>query len=625
VGWQGICLVAITYVYFLIFAQFAFLKRLAALGIRDGNLKIVVAAMAAGGILFSLFTPRIRRWPSPILRLRIGLGASSLAAFLSLYPMGLYSSIMVSFLIGFGLAILTVTLVTHLREWTGDHRPLLRVGLGTSLGYLVCNIPSLFTATPQTQAMVAGTLCLVGICISWTKTLPSRDEDGVLRGALTPSHSYILASFAALVWLDSAAFVIIQNTAALKAGTWSGSAHLWVNGMLHFFAALLSVWLLSKRGVSLVLGGAFFALCCACLLLLDPHRVLLASIFYPVGVSLYSVALVAYPSLLAPASSMEARGRQAGSLYAIAGWAASAMGIGMGQNLGHVPPLFVMAAGIVILLPLIAKVLLPRKREVGLTASILLAALAVDRLEKPHQFQSQQSQIERGRRGYISEGCINCHSQFVRPNSPDVLLWGPAEPLGQIFRQQPPLIGNRRQGPDLAQVGARRSALWIKAHFIDPPEVSGASIMPSYGFLFSDERGDDLVAYLLSLKAADTAPHQAAERDWKLPSATLAQGNELDGPRIYQRYCATCHELGGETRRIWRANFKRQPPDLVHGPFFYLPPHGQSTERLNRLAQIIKFGVPGTDMAGHEYLPDTKIASLSLWLSDRIGQPSSNP
>jgi len=30
-GWQGASLVAITYVYFLIFAQFAFLKRLASL------------------------------------------------------------------------------------------------------------------------------------------------------------------------------------------------------------------------------------------------------------------------------------------------------------------------------------------------------------------------------------------------------------------------------------------------------------------------------------------------------------------------------------------------------------------------------------------------------------------
>jgi len=87
--------------------------------------------------------------------------------------------------------------------------------------------------------------------------------------------------------------------------------------------------------------GSVPALGAACLLL-DPDRVVLASILYPVGVSLYSVALVAYPSLIAPASSAAERGRQAGWIYAIAGWLGSALGIGMGRNLGHVPPAFVL-------------------------------------------------------------------------------------------------------------------------------------------------------------------------------------------------------------------------------------------------------------------------------------------
>ena len=33
-----------------------------------------------------------------------------------------------------------------------------------------------------------------------------------------------------------------------------------------------------------------------------------------------------------------------------------------------------------------------------------------------------------------------------------------------------------------------------------------------------------------------------------------------------------------------------------------------------------KFGIPGTDMPGHEYLPDRDIASMSLWLSQFIVQ-----
>jgi cytochrome c oxidase cbb3-type subunit 2 len=31
-------------------------------------------------------------------------------------------------------------------------------------------------------------------------------------------------------------------------------------------------------------------------------------------------------------------------------------------------------------------------------------------------------------------------------------------------------------------------------------------------------------------------------------------------------------------------------------------------------ARIVKFGIPGTDMPGHEYLSDHQIASVVLWL-----------
>ena len=626
-GWQGASLVAITYVYFLIFAQFAFLKRLASLGEAGTHLKTVMAAMAIGGILFSLLAPRLSVWPSPNLRLRIGLGASSAAAFLSLLPLGLVTGITISFLIGAALGLLTVTLVTHLRQWTGNRNPLLLVGLGTGVGYLVCNLPGFFTASAEVQAATAGLLCLAGICVTlWPTQAPPEETATAPQPAV--SFLRVLASFAALVWLDSAAFFIIQNAPNLKAGAWEGSIHLGANGLLHLGAALASAWFLRRRGLSFVLSASFLALGIACLLLLDPNRVALASIFYPIGVSLYSVALVAYPSLLAPASSTAERGRQAGWLYAIAGWSGSAMGIGMGQNLGYVPPMFVLAAGAVILLPLLPwmlKFVLHRKRELALTVAMLLAAFYLDRILVAVRVSPPLSQVERGRRVYISEGCINCHSQFVRPNTADVLMWGPAEPLQELRQERPPLIGNRRQGPDLAEVGGRRSALWLKAHFYDPPEVSGASIMPSYAFLFRDRRGDDLVAYLLSLKTAGVEQHQTAERLWHPSLSAVAQANANEGERLFGRHCGTCHSAGGRTRLIWQAGFKRLPPDLAVGPFFYLPPSGPALVRTARLEQIAKFGVPGTDMPGHEYLSDNEIASISLWLSQLIGQLSQNP
>jgi len=127
-------------------------------------------------------------------------------------------------------------------------------------------------------------------------------------------------------------------------------------------------------------------------------------------------------------------------------------------------------------------------------------------------------------------------------------MWGPTEPLQELRQERPLLIGNRRQGPDLAEVGGRRSTVWLKAHFYDPPEVSGASIMPSYAFLFRDERGDDLVSYLESLHGSDTPQHLISEGNWHPSSSAIATANAHDGERDFQRHCATCHEAGGRTR-----------------------------------------------------------------------------
>jgi cytochrome c oxidase cbb3-type subunit 2 len=229
---------------------------------------------------------------------------------------------------------------------------------------------------------------------------------------------------------------------------------------------------------------------------------------------------------------------------------------------------------------------------------------------------------ERGRQVYIAEGCIDCHSQYVRPHSADISMWGPVETIEELRSQHPPLIGNRRQGPDLSQVGGRRSPLWLKAHFVDPRAVSHASFMPSYAYLFEGStRGDDLVRYLGSLKSASYAQHIALEQAWK-PSPTAVDSADADsGGQLYGEYCATCHESTGATRTAWRSRFKRLPPDLHTGPWLDVPASAPPREFLPRAARMIKFGIPGTDMPGHEYLPDHDIASIALWLSDTLRPP----
>jgi len=39
-----------------------------------------------------------------------------------------------------------------------------------------------------------------------------------------------------------------------------------------------------------------------------------------------------------------------------------------------------------------------------------------------------------------------------------------------------------------------------------------------------------------------------------------------------------------------------------------------SNQPQTKLAQIARFGMPGTDMPGHEYLNEPNLASVALWL-----------
>jgi cytochrome c oxidase cbb3-type subunit 2 len=110
--------------------------------------------------------------------------------------------------------------------------------------------------------------------------------------------------------------------------------------------------------------------------------------------------------------------------------------------------------------------------------------------------------VAMGRQVYISEGCIHCHSQYVRPVGQDMELWGARTTVEQALSQKPVLIGNRRQGPDLANVGQRRNAGWNRLHLMEPSAVVPSSRMPSYRHLFEsdNERGEALLVYLSSLR-----------------------------------------------------------------------------------------------------------------------------
>ncbi len=69
---------------------------------------------------------------------------------------------------------------------------------------------------------------------------------------------------------------------------------------------------------------------------------------------------------------------------------------------------------------------------------------------------------ERGRKIYIANGCVYCHTQQVRPEYGGADIerkWGDrrSAPRDYIF-ERPALLGKMRMGPDLANVGKRAPA-----------------------------------------------------------------------------------------------------------------------------------------------------------------------
>jgi len=606
-----VALIVITYVYFLIFAQFGFLKGLALLPAAAGHLRLILGGMALGGVGASLLFPKWG-WPvRPAGRLRLALGGCAAAAVLSLLPGNLPAAIAAAVLIGISVGALTVTLVAHLRAWIIGPWPLLQIGAGVGLGYAICNHPRLFEATPGVIAVFSALICLLGwLAAAWLPVEPvsAAPAPPAARGRPLPQ---VLIWFAILVWLDSAAFYIIQHTPALREGTWAGTHRLWQIGATHLAGAVAAGCLLAWRGLTATLWTAFGLLAGACLLVGRPGAEGWVGIAYPLGVSLYSVALVAYPAFLGGAGDPAARGLLAGRLYALAGWVASGLGIGMAEDLGRVPAGFVAAAGLLFAAPALRAAWAAGFREITVGAGLAASAWFLSRPPPAGATGARlASPAERGREVYVSEGCIHCHSQYVRPLAADELMWGPAAAGAPAGNQTPPLIGNRRQGPDLARVGNRRSAVWLKAHFIDPRAFSPGSAMPSYRHLFADGRGDALVAYLQTLGAGSTGDRLMGQASWQ-PEAPSAAGPGPDPGGLIERHCLGCHSTEGPARIAFGGWFKRPPPDLMAGPFVYVPAAAEPAWRRLRLAQLIKFGLPGTDMPGHEYLNGREVAAMA--------------
>lgn len=220
---------------------------------------------------------------------------------------------------------------------------------------------------------------------------------------------------------------------------------------------------------------------------------------------------------------------------------------------------------------------------------------------------------------YVSEGCIHCHSQFSRPESLDTDIYGPptlpdSHPGGAV------LIGNRRQGPDLSSVGLRRSRQWNREHLIDPQLVSPGSRMPSYRHLFAqgDARGEALLDYLQNLGAEGAQDWYRQTTSW---GGDLPIGEKERGAGLYQQLCYQCHGSEGDGKGLLAERFEPRPTDFAGGTFRFAPASLPLELRGSQLARVVKYGIAGTAMPGHEYLTDQQIADLVAFVCSYSAPP----
>jgi cytochrome c oxidase cbb3-type subunit 2 len=88
-----------------------------------------------------------------------------------------------------------------------------------------------------------------------------------------------------------------------------------------------------------------------------------------------------------------------------------------------------------------------------------------------------------GRDIYQREGCLNCHTQEIRPLKTEVMRYGEYSKAGEFANERPFLWGSKRTGPDLARVGGKYPDTWHVQHFADPRALVPVSVMPAYGWL----------------------------------------------------------------------------------------------------------------------------------------------
>lgn len=236
----------------------------------------------------------------------------------------------------------------------------------------------------------------------------------------------------------------------------------------------------------------------------------------------------------------------------------------------------------------------------------------------------------RGLAVYVSEGCIACHTQQVRPIPMDQVWGRPSvaadyayvRPLNWLHPYAPAVLGSERTGPDLSTIGERQpSKTWQYIHLYNPRAVSPDSVMPAYPWLFRvvknpvdsatvvpvpepyapeygkvvvDDKARALVAYLLWLKqepipgaGAAGGAQASTGAGGQAATQTASSGGGLNGAALYSSHCASCHQPDGQ-------GLPGVFPPLAGDPVV-------TADDPTRHIEIVLFGLQGKTIKGVSY------------------------
>ena len=184
------------------------------------------------------------------------------------------------------------------------------------------------------------------------------------------------------------------------------------------------------------------------------------------------------------------------------------------------------------------------EKNIGLMAILVVVAISFGSLVElvPLFFQKDTTEpvaglmpysalALEGRDIYIREGCVNCHSQMIRPLRAEVERYGHYSVAGESVYDYPFLWGSKRTGPDLARVGGRYSDDWHRAHLISPRSLVSQSIMPAYLFLVERVLDGRLTADKMQALRAMGVPYTDA--DIEGAQAAVKGKTELDALVAY--------------------------------------------------------------------------------------------